>query len=129
MIKADLKTFSKAIDNINSTLQQIDELANTALHQIIGLYELSKKIHVITQDDIVPLSSIFPAEQLIIKAGLTPPEPGAELVHVLPKRTRGKKATEPEEPPATEPEENKQVRDSKGEIEKGPETPTTEPDK
>lgn len=147
MIKADLKTFSKSIENINSTLQRIDELANTAIGQLIDLYELSKKIHVITSDDIVPLSSIFPAErlltkedtQLLTKAGLTPPEPGAQLIHTLPistapTRTRGKKATEPTLPLATEPTEPPATEPAEGEgeseeKEKGPETPSTKPDK
>jgi len=129
MIKADLKTFSKSIDNINSTLQKIDELANTALNQIIDLYEQSKKIHVITQDDIVPLSSIFPAEQLVIKS--LPSNKDEPTTSPPPRRVR-RKATEPVEPPATEPVEPPatEPEESKGESgeEKAEASTTSQPD-
>jgi len=122
VIKADLKIFSKSIENINSTLQRIEELSNTASNQLIDLYEQSKKIHVITQDDIVQLSSIFPAEQILTRENLTPPEPGAVPVHSIPKKTRTRKSnidlnTEPEEPPATEPEESESIDSGQKDLE------------
>jgi len=113
MSKAGQKEFARSLSKLASNILKINEMANQAIQDLTDLTVLSKGIFIVTQDDIIPLVA---EEQ-----DLVAPEPGAELVHALPKRTRTRRhkidlSAEPPaesetkiEEPGEPPEQNEQA--------------------
>jgi len=111
-VSKEQKDFTRAIEKLNSTLDKVDLLSRQAKLDLAEICNNAKQVYIVGPEAIVPL---FADDEL------TPPEPGAELVHTTPKRTRTRKKIDLNAGPPAESEEEKTDEPGPGQEEEKPE--------